>query len=78
MKGDSDLVKSMIASVWLTMNKSRVVCEGVGVRGIRNSLKTSDRHFLQNLLNSTNSVIAWENKNICHLNLDETIRKKMK
>ena len=28
MKGDSDLVKSMIVSVWLTMNKSRMVCEG--------------------------------------------------
>ena len=28
MKEDLDLVKSMIVSVWLTMNKSRVVCEG--------------------------------------------------
>ena len=28
MKGDSDLVKLRIVSVWLTINKSRVVCEG--------------------------------------------------
>ena len=28
MKGDLDFVKSMTDSVWLTMNKSRVVCDG--------------------------------------------------
>ena len=28
MKGDSDFEKSMTDSVWLTMNKSRLVCDG--------------------------------------------------
>ena len=52
MREDLDLVKSMIVSVWLTMNKSRVVCEG-GSRWWRwwvGTMETKDRALVSTRL----------------------------